>query len=747
MQAQVPQKTVLRTVGAYAGAAGLCVAILTCVLRLWRMDFTMPLVYLVDALAGLSFVKGTIESGWYWVNPALGAPGIGEMFDYPMVETLHYGIMKLLSFLWPNYAVVANLYFLLTFPLTTLTSLWVLRRFAISWGPAILVSVLYAFLPYHFDRGLNHLFLAAYYLIPPATLVMYWLYHDQRVLLHRDGQDGRLHLRLLSFESIASVAICVLVSLAGVYYAAFTGFFLVVAGAAAGFARRRLYPLATAGILCGLTVVSLGINLLPVYQYVQANGPNPEGLKRSPDETEAYGLKIAHLLMPGDGHRLQNVHLFFSHRISTFGVYLGLIGGAGFVALVARFIFRGRGTGQRSGVLNALCLLNGCGVLLATVCGFSYVFSWLVTPTIRCYYRMAIFLGFFALVAVAVGLDRLGRRLGGGWLGRGAFYALLAGLLGFGLVDQVPKPVVRYSSLYCKRFHEDVAIVAAIEASLPAGAMIFQLPYSPWPEPATKCFGFPYEGLRPYLHSKHLHWSYGAYRGREWDQWQKRVSALPVDAMVRQVALAGFGAIYLDKNCRRDQGTALEAALLRILGPERVCSPDGKRSCFALRDYVARLKQQVPSSAWDALHQAALYPVRAQWGAGFSYLEEIVEDSFRWCASSGELHLINKLAFPRTVALDMEFTIMQAHPANLWVESEWFKVRLDLEPNKRTPLKRMVTVPPGKHTLHFRCDAPRLRIPAPRVMVFQLHNFSLSDSTPEEWPGLAQVRAGNVSQK
>jgi phosphoglycerol transferase len=736
----------LRTLAGYAAAVLLCLAVLTGVMRLWKRDLAIPFVYLVDGLSVLTWVKGTIESGWYWLNPALGAPGTSEFFDFPMVETLHVALIKLLAWVCRDYGMLANLYFLLTFPLTTLSSLWVLRRWAISWGPAVLVSLLYAFLPYHFERGLNHLFLAAYYLIPPATLVMYWVYHDQGVLLHPDGPDGRLRLRPFGFESVASVIICLLVSMAGWYYAAFTGFFLMVAGAAAGFARRRLYPLLTAGILYALMLLSLGINLLPVYQFVRANGHNPVGLKRSPDETEAYGLKIGHLLLPGDSHRLQNVHQFFSHKISALGVYLGLIAGVGFVVLVGRFIFRGRGTGQHSGLLTALCLLNGCGVLLATVSGFSYVFSWLVTPTIRCYYRMSVFLGFFALVAVAVGLARLGRRLDTGPLRRGVFYTLLAGLLAFGLVDQVPKPVVRFYDWYCQRFHEDAAFVGAIEAALPSGAMVFQLPYSPWPEPGEAAFGFPYEGLRPYLHSRHLHWSYGAYKGREWDEWQQGVAELPVDAMVRKLALAGFEAVYLDRSCCRDGGAALEAALTRVLGPTRLRTADGKRSCFPMRDYLARLNGEVPASARDALRQVALYPVRAQWGEGFSYVEGTADDHFRWCASTGEVHVVNKLPFPRTVALDMEFIITQPQAAHLWVESEWFAARLDLTPEQRAPLQRTVVVPPGQHTLRFRCDAPPLKIPAPRVMVFQLRNFRLSDVTPEEVPGLAQVQAAGAAR-
>jgi phosphoglycerol transferase len=359
---------------------------------------------------------------------------------------------------------------------------------------------------------------------------------------------------------------------------------------------------------------SLALNLLPSFRFHQAHGPNAQGFThdRDPVDAEVYGLKISHLLLPGVGHRLRHVHPYFDRAVSQWGVYLGLVGGAGFLLLVGRLVFRGPGTGRRSALLNFLCVLNGCGVLLATVSGFSSLFSRLVTPAVRCYYRMSVFLGFFALAAVAVGLDRLGRRLGPAPSRRALFYAVLAALLALGLVDQVPAPIIRDYDFYAQRFRDDAAFVAVMEASLPAGAMVFQLPYSPYPEPGPGYFGLPYEGLRPYLHSKTLRWSYGAYKGRPWDEWQKRVAGLPVDAMVRQLALAGFQGIYLDRNCCADGGLALEAGLARALGTPAVRSPDGKRSFFPLGAYAARLKEEIPTPAWEALHQAALDPVRAE---------------------------------------------------------------------------------------------------------------------------------------
>src|SRR5260370_10987462 len=139
----------------------LCVAIMVTVMKLTRADLKVPFIYWCDALAVHTMVKGMIDGGWYWENNFLGAPGRFQMFDYPMADNLHFAVMKLISFTVPDFAVVCNVYYLLTFPLITLTSLCVFRCFKISYVPAIVGSLLYTFLPYHFHRSQPHLFLSA----------------------------------------------------------------------------------------------------------------------------------------------------------------------------------------------------------------------------------------------------------------------------------------------------------------------------------------------------------------------------------------------------------------------------------------------------------------------------------------------------------------------------------------------------------------------------------------------------------
>src|SRR5438270_707913 len=90
-----------------------------------------------------------------------------------------------------------------------------------AYDSAIGLCLLFAFLPYHFMRGLGHLFLASYFLIPLLVLLALRLYLDQSPFCRRD---------LFSRRTLGAVLLCLLAGSGGVYYAFFACYFLFFAG-------------------------------------------------------------------------------------------------------------------------------------------------------------------------------------------------------------------------------------------------------------------------------------------------------------------------------------------------------------------------------------------------------------------------------------------------------------------------------------------------------------------------------------
>jgi phosphoglycerol transferase len=221
----------------YCAGALLSLVGMTLVLQLWKADLSIPFQYRGDAIAIEALAKTGIDESWYLHNGFIGMPTGRDMCDYPIPDNVHLLSLKFLSLITADCFVVVNAYFLLGFPFAVITSLFVLRRYNISAMPALVAGLLYAFLPYHFSRGLSHLFLSSYYLVPLSVLVCLWVYSEAPPFF--DKPHGvSLAAALRTRKTIVAIAICLIVSAGGAYYASFSIYFLVIAGVAGALRYR-----------------------------------------------------------------------------------------------------------------------------------------------------------------------------------------------------------------------------------------------------------------------------------------------------------------------------------------------------------------------------------------------------------------------------------------------------------------------------------------------------------------------------
>jgi len=551
-------KNTLKTLGQYALVVVLCCLILTWTMKLWRADFKVPFMYFVDSLFYSVAIKGAMEQGWWLHNDSLGAPEGLHYEAYPAIENFQFVVIKLISLFTSKHAKVLNLFFLLTFPLTAITSFYFLRSFNFSFAVSLVVSLLYTFLPYHFFQS-YHLMMAAYYLVPLMVLVLAWICLEDRL-------RGR--------KAIASIVICVIAGSCGVYYPEFFCFLLLVAGAVSWWNRRCLAALVASLVLTGVVAGAVVINHIPTIIYQRTHGSASMG-NRSVGDVEIMGLKITQLLLPIGGHRNEKLAalkarynlgpLINENDTSS----LGIIGSIGFLVLIGA-IFSRR---QLPVLIEALSRFNLAAVLLGTIGGFSALFALLISAQVRAYTRISVFIAFFSFVMVAWLLDTLFKRLPAPRL---VYYAGLAVILFAGVLDQtgtsfffIPeydKNKVEYSS--------DEEFVSRIEAQLPPRAMVFQLPYMPFPESPPLYQMKPYDHYKAYLHSKTLRWSYGAAAGEQEDKWQQAVTAQSTPELVKSVREAGFAGIYLNLDGYADRAK-LQNELRAALGVEPIWNREG----------------------------------------------------------------------------------------------------------------------------------------------------------------------------
>jgi phosphoglycerol transferase len=577
--------TRLKIAGVYIVTVLLCLGILTWVLKLWNASLGVPFSYWEDGLFYSMVVKGIIDGGWCLHNGFLGMPQGMDLHDMPFGDNLQFLLIKLISWVSHDYAVVLNSYYLIGYPLTALTALFVLRHFKISFGPAMVGSLLFTFLPYHMFRGEAHLLLSSYYMIPVMVMVILWILLEEDLVLWTDTPGHKMSLNLSGGKSVASIIICVLAASAGIYYAFFACFLLIVAGTARCCAYRKIQYLIAA--LALVTVISMGIvlNVMPSIVYRYEHGRNREADQRGPWESELYGLKIVQLILPVAEHRipslakLRNKYDHGSPLVNENGcASLGTVGSVGFLGLLGWFLFGERCSSQ-SKLFSSLGLLTIGSVLLGTIGGFGTVFAYFISPQIRGYNRISIFIAFFSIFAVALLLDKLPKNYVKSHNIRVVYYAMLGLILVLGILDQTNTRLIPDYSHIKQDYTHDKNFISKIEASLPQRAMVFQLPYVPFPENPSVNKMEDYALLRGYLHSSSLRWSYGAMKGRETDRWQREVTRQPLKELVSDLAVAGFSGIYIDRQGYADGGASLEAGLAGLLKAEPMVS-DNQRLAF-----------------------------------------------------------------------------------------------------------------------------------------------------------------------
>jgi phosphoglycerol transferase len=716
-----------RAFGGYAGAAVLSIVAAVLLLDLAKADLRVPFDYGGDALLYELITKSTLDHGWFWTNPTVGAPTGLEFYDFPASahDAFHLLLIKAMSLFSGDWALLFNLYFLLGFPLITLSAMAVFRHFRIGYGASVVGAILYAFLPSRLLKGEGHIFMDVFYQVPLAILVLLWVCGDDPPVACDVG-PRKIPFEIRRPRSWGSLLICALTASTCLYYAFFTGCLLVAGGIWASVDRRSPRNALSGILLGGAIVVGLAANGLPSIVYHLHHGANHQVAVRKAWEAEGYGMKVAQLLLPSDGHRIpafRELKDRYSASAPLVGengaTSLGIVGGLGFLLLLGRVLSGRRERSPREDVWRSLAVLNLMAVLLGTIGGFGSLFAWLVSPQIRTYSRINVLIGFFSLFAVVLVLDRAAGR----WPRITA--GVLTAVLILGLLDQVAPPSVRPYENTKAAYESDADLVKRIEASVPGGTSVFQLPYVPFPEAAPVNRMGGYDAIRPYLHSSALRWSFPTMIGRDSDTWIRGVSALEPGRIAENVANAGFGGILVDRDGYVGDGLSMQAVLRAALAVEPLVSTDGRLAFFGLHEYVRRTHTgQSPGEV--AFRQFLMFhPLAWNWDSGCYGIERDLDRTFRWCGAKGEVRVDNDTAVRRTVALRMTLVAAES-PARLRLGGDLLSAAVDLA--GVVSFTRQIDVPSGHHVIQFDCDGRRANAPGdPRTMVWRVEDFEFEE--------------------
>lgn len=548
------------------------------------LNIDYPLTYNGD---GIFIAIQRLIEGWIFENPRSGYPFGSNLLDYPASDSGNYLILKLIGAITNQWHLVFNIYYLLGFAVTFIASFCVLRTVGLSIPFAFSAATLFNFLPFHFQR-IDHTFYTWYFVVPVFYYIALRIFNP--VSTKEISESSTQQKILFSFGLI-------ILGSFGVYYAIFGLIILavIVLSSFNGTANPNAFKFS----FFAACFVTLGVilNLAPNIIHLQLNGKNPEVAQRSIGESEVYAFKLAQLILPQPGHRIHSWGKLTNKYTSATPwvnenstATLGAIGALGLLAVLGVIFSTLTGRRQIS-TLRIVSLLVLVLFLFGTIGGFGVIFAQLITPSIRAWNRVSVFISFGVLLVFFMLLQgQLQKYFAGRRLIIFSSLVSVIFLLG-GLYDQTSPACKSCNEQIKTAFNMDKEFIRSIENSLPEGSAIYQLPYWQYPEPNP-----PYYRLQPYdmslgfLHSTSLRWSFGGMKGRRGDLFYRSLDKEPISKQIEVVKRLGMVGIYIDRRGFQDSGKAVIDALTETLGtPPTLARADGEVVFFRLPQDESRV--------------------------------------------------------------------------------------------------------------------------------------------------------------
>ncbi|WP_145995740.1 YfhO family protein [Pygmaiobacter massiliensis] len=664
---------------------------LAIVFLLWKAtpsDLNFPIAYEDSDVMGAYMQAVSIrDNGWILTSDRQGAPfGVNRTaFPVSMTHNVDSLLLAILVFLTgQNIVLSVNLWYLLLFPLIGVISYFVLREFKIRPVFALCGSTTFATLSYIFLRGIMHIELSAYQFVPLSVLLCAWLWEDERLFV---WQRGFFSYR----KNIIALIFCFLIGMNGLtYYPFFTCFLLAVTGLMCLLRKKKLCAVQPA--IIGITGISLtvGSSLLPLV--FSSNNGFAIGAAggRSPFEAEVYGLKFINLFLPQNGHGIPSLERLISNYQErallvneNTHVYLGIMGALGFVCLMLA-LFK---EGSQNPKLYLFSRLSLAAFLLGTIGGIGSFVSVFITSALRCYNRISVFIAFLCIAGICLLLSQIKCSPSRQRLLTIGFVLLFS----FGIWEQYPGNTPDFAQNQ-SAYEQDRNFVSQIEDSLQPQAMVFQMPYVPYPEAS-------YLPMTSYLHSNTLRWSYGSIRGSYADCWNSAVERADTDDMVAFLQQVGFSGIWVDRRLymEQEQLAVLEERLTALCG-EPTIREDGQIAFYHLENGEVDV---------ETVNKITSVPILAGGEGMLGWEEEAV-----WLSKTGEFNIFNPSEQP--VGYNLSFEL--AAPAT--PEGCPLSIQLNGEVQKQTEIDAdyqkitlTLTLQPGVNKLLFVSEANKVAAP------------------------------------
>lgn len=561
---------------------------------LWHRDWNVPLNAAGDATGFLidcaNYIKGESR-----INSKTYALPIGVRNSFTLFEAVIPNfMMKIISCFVNESGMVMNLYYICTYPLTAIVMYFVLRRLEYHYIISMSLGIVYALLPGHWLRGVEHYAVGSSFFLPLICIVSIKLIEGS--FCKEEWKNEKINVKnfwlsLEKKEFVCAIVFIYLITGCTLYYgffSAFIIFFSALLGAASCARARELLYGGLLLVFDGIGLFICGIFPEILSKFLGSNAVTDIASTRVISDIEFYGMKIIQLLLPVPGHNnsvFANIRNWYDSNFLHFQnenakSTLGLIMSIGFVvSILAVFFYKEQNRIVQIGKLNLFL------ICVATIGGLADIVG-VITASFRTYNRMSFFIAAFSILCIAELFRQVDKRfLVKVFL---SFFILVTAIY-----DQIPADMKEDDEQYCTKadaWYEDKNFFDKIEEFEGAGAKILQMPYAYSDEFQQTVIEDTYPVNLPNCHVNGLQWSVGAPEYSENDLWLKHISRFSMEPRMRIAAAADFAGIALYKaGYTEDKYQEVLSELDRILGAPVVVHSNDTWIYYSLRNYKQKL--------------------------------------------------------------------------------------------------------------------------------------------------------------
>jgi len=438
-----------------------------------------------------------------------------------------------------------NLLLALSFPIVAALAVIALRLVGSRGFIAITLAVAFAFIPYHWGRGLGHFYLASLYSVVTGMIL---------VLLMSSGRFTKMVNQRKKLQLAGVAALVVVTAWTGLYYAVFA-IILMSAALLWRFAKKDSWKqLALNVIPIAATALLVIVGFLPGLIATFINPPFAVLSERTPYESVMFAGFLISALIPAPIFPTSflsfyntavteaiNVAPAFENRVPTnFGTIVTFVSALLFVWAMfarARYVSWAQSTKE----LPLIGYLLVISVLFFIPWGLNYAFASLLTAQVRAWNRFLPIILLLLILAAGVVLKRVSKHH--------TIAILTAAGLGATFVNSVypfKENYVTSATTASTTVNAARDYALAVNTAVPPYCAVLQLPFLAYPENGPLLELDDYGHFWQPINDKGKAWSYGAIKNTEAGYWSAKLPEIPTPEQVQSLTDAGFCGIHID---------------------------------------------------------------------------------------------------------------------------------------------------------------------------------------------------------